>query len=431
MAGETTDGNGGTVRLSISGIAYRGMGIARSGGIVHFVPGTCEGETVDAEIVDVRASYRVARVVGIVESSPDRLAEPDCRVPDTTAPGREVRVPGCVYDHMSHAAEVRAKDAQLRGFLSRQAGIGPEAVEAAMLEPLVSPKPLAYRNKAELHVGRNRTGRRVLGYFGEDNETVVDMPRCPLSVPAISAAIAETREDPEFARWAPEGSRAAFRWSERDGAALFVDRPDRPEDSGGGMVFTESTPVLGTLRVPARGFWQMNPEVGSALVSEFAESIGRDVPDNLVDLYCGVGVFALSAAKLGVRRVLGAESGRGAVRAAESNAREHGLGGRAEFACADLGLSARRFVEAFPGRGTDAVVDPPRAGLSRAVVRALLEKPPRRLFYVSCAPDTLARDLAALCAPGGPFSLVSARMFDMFPRTAHFETLCVLRRRGT
>ncbi|MBQ7666852.1 MAG: 50S ribosomal protein L11 methyltransferase, partial [Kiritimatiellae bacterium] len=150
---------------------------------------------------------------------------------------------------------------------------------------------------------------------------MVDMVRCPLSVPEISAAIAETRDDPQFARWAPPGSRAVFRWSRRDGTALFVDRPGRPADNGGGAFFTQDTPVLGSLKVPARGFWQMNDAVGSALVAAVADAIRVAAPRSLVDLYCGVGVFGLSAARLGVKRVLGVESGRDAVRAAARNAR--------------------------------------------------------------------------------------------------------------
>ena len=418
---------GGAVRLEIGEIAYRGAGVARSGGIVHFVEGACRGETVLAQVTAERRNFRFARVVAVEKASPDRLAEPDCRVPDTAAPGCEVRVPGCVYDHMAHRAEVREKNAQLKGFLVRNAGLGAEEVEAATREPVVSPKSLAYRNKAELHVGAAPGGRRTLGYFGDDNATVVDMVRCPLSVPPISAAIAETRADPAFARWAPPGSRAVFRWSERDGTALFVDRPGRPADDGGGACFAEGTPVLGTLRVPARGFWQMNGEVGAALVSAVADELRADMPDSLVDLYCGVGVFGLSAARIGVRRVLGVESGRDAVRAARRNARDHGLDARAAFACADAGRGAAKFVSAFQGPGADVLVDPPRAGLAPDVVRALLAAPPRRLFYVSCAPDTLSRDLRLLCAPGA-FHLESARLFDMFPRTAHFETLCVLRR---
>ena len=431
LQNETTPrpGAGGTVRLEIEDIAYRGFGVARAGGAVHFVPGVCRGETVLAAVESVRKNFRIARILEIETASPDRLAEPDCRVPDTSAPGRETRVPGCVYDHMLHAAEVREKAAQLRTFLVRQAGIAPDAADAALEAPCVSPKSLAYRNKAELHVGKAPDGRRTLGYIGEDNETVVDMVRCPLSVPPISAAIAETREDPDFARWAPVGSRAVFRWSGHDGTALFVDRPGFPADDGGGAFFTEPTPVLGTLSVPARGFWQMNGDVGAALVSAVAGKLRDDMPESLVDLYCGVGVFGLSAAKLGVKRVLGVESGRDAVRAARANARAHGLDGAARFECADAGRGAAKFVSAFRGPGADVLADPPRAGLAPDVVRALAASPPRRLFYVSCAPDTLARDLKTLCG-GGAFRLESARLFDMFPRTAHFETLCVLRGPG-
>lgn len=414
------------VILRIERIAYRGWGVARQGGMVHLVSGVCRGEEVEAEVFDRRKSFAFARATRILERSADRLGEPDCRVPDTLAPGTEVRVPGCVYDHMSHEAEIREKSDQLRDFLARTAAVPEHSIDEAWRAAFVSPSATGYRNKAELHVGTGRDGSRAFGYFSDDNTTVVDMVRCPLSVPDISAAISETREDSHFAAWAPAGSRAVFRWSRRDGTALFIDRPGQRPDDGGGAFFTEDTPIVGSLEVPARGFWQMNNATGTALVSALAAAIEQSIPDNLIDLYCGVGVFALSAAALGVRRVAGVESGRDSVRAAIRNARRLGLNAKATFSCADVGRGAAKFVDPFASGATDVVVDPPRAGLAPELVRALLSRPPRRLFYVSCAPDTLARDLKSLCGPDGTFRLSSVQLFDMFPRTAHFETLCIL-----
>ncbi|MBR1837328.1 MAG: hypothetical protein IJ783_08580, partial [Kiritimatiellae bacterium] len=98
----------------------------------------------------------------------------------------------------------------------------------------------------------------------------------------------------------------------------------------------------------------------------------------------------------------------------------------ARFFAGDAAAEADRFLAEFGGADSAVLVDPPRAGLDRRVAEALVRRPARRLFYVSCAADTLARDLALLCGPGAPYRLASARLFDMFPRTAHFETLCVL-----
>ena len=418
--------NAATLELRIDRIAYRGPGIARApDGAVCFVPETCPGERVEAQIVEERKTFRRARVLRVLEPVPERLAVPDCRVP--TPDGAFVRVPGCVYDHVRHETEVAWKDAQLRAFLERQAGLAGAAERTE--PPSVSPRALHYRNKCVLHAARDAAGRPVLGYVGEDNRTVVDVPRCPLSDEAIDTELASIRSDPAFWRYARPGTQVTLRRTPDDGVAVWADRPgDRPDGRDALPELTERTPVLGRMRVPARGFWQMNPEVGGALVAAATDLLRAEAPARLLDLYCGVGVFGLSAAEgAGVPLVVGADTGRAAVRAAEANAREHGLGRRARFVCADVADAARALLAEHAGPDAAALVDPPRAGLDPRVVRALLERPPRLLMYVSCAPDTLARDLRLLCAPGG-FAFRSARLFDMFPRTAHFETLCVLER---
>ena len=413
-----------TIELTIERIAFRGPGVAHAGSVVCFVPETCPGERVRARVVRRRKNYWEARVEAVLEASPDRLPQPDCRV--FTADG-EAKTPGCVYDHATHEAELRWKEEQLREFLERQARLPDPAIAPAF----ASPSRLNYRNKSTMHVARNAAGRRVLGYVGEDNETVSDQPRCPLSVDPINDALADIRADESFWRFARPGSRLALRHTPHDGVVVSVALPNGSLEPPELPPLTETAPVVGDLEVPARGFWQMNPAVGTALVEAVADEIRAAAPVRFLDLYCGVGVFGLVAAALGVPSVAGVESGRDAIAAAQRNAARLGFAGRAAFACADAAKALPALLADGPADGTLSLVDPPRAGLAPDAVRALLAAPPRRLLYVSCAPDTLARDLALLCAPGGgAFRLESARLFDMFPRTAHFETLCVLARAG-
>lgn len=408
------------IELEIERIAFRGAGVAHAGPVVCFVPGTCPGERVRARVVRRRKNFWEARVEKVLEASPDRLPAPDCRV---FTPDGEVQTPGCVYDHATHEAELRWKGGQLRDFLVRQARIAEPFLEPAV----ASPRHLNYRNKAVMHVARDARGRRVLGYVGDDNATVLDQPRCPLSLDPINDALAEIRADGAFWRFARPGSRLALRHTTRDGVSVSVRLPDGRFEPADPPPLTETVPVAGALEVPARGFFQTNPDVGAALVGAVAGEIRAAAPARFLDLYCGVGVFGLVAAALGVPRVAGAESGRDAAAAARRNAGRLGFADRASFACADAARALPGLLAGGPAAGTLALVDPPRAGLAPEAVRALLAAPPARLLYVSCSPDTLARDLALLCAPGaGAFRLEKARLFDMFPRTAHFETLCVL-----
>lgn len=416
--------------LEITDIAFGGAGVARADGAVYFVPGTCLGEVVRASVTEVRSSFRKARLLEVLRPSPDRLRPPDCLV----MVGDTLRVlPAAVYGHVTHEEEVRCKQRQLLSFLQRQAGL-PQA-EELLAAPFLSPKAVQYRNKTTLHCAprvRPGTGRagRILGYVLEDNKTVFDVTACPLSVSAINTELSIIREDPAFWRYIRPGDDLVLRWTRRSGAVVYVNR--RGESHAPAPPVTEETPVLGTLEVPVRGFFQTNPEVGAALTEAVAAVIREIQPRRFLDLYCGVGVFGLSAARLGVPAVTGIDSGADVIRAARQNARRLGLDRSAAFACADVAAAADAVLSECTGPGSMVLVDPPRDGLAprgpyakareMRVLQALLRHPPETLLYVSCNPATLARDLALLTGEGG-YVPRSVRLFDMFPRTAHFETL--------
>ena len=143
-------------------------------------------------------------------------------------------------------------------------------------------------------------------------------------------------------------------------------------------------------------------------------------PAFVIDLYCGVGLFAMAAAKAGVKTVYGADMDSPAISAGARNAAEMGIKG-VEFKAttAQKGLKwAARNCE--PGK-TMVIADPPRRGLDKEVVERIIAAQPRSLIYVSCAADTMARDVKQLGAAG--YSVRSARLFDMFPRTPYFESV--------
>ena len=388
-----------TETLHIDSIAYRGDGVARAAdGRVWFVPGVCDGETVLAEAVDIKKSF----VRG-------KLLEVQGGASEARLPGDVLNVPGCVYAHATYEAEIRWKNAQLLSFLAGAAKI-PDAAEI-LQESFASPKHLNYRNKITLHYAPPRT----LGYYGDDNVSVVDIPQCPLAVPEINSELAEYRRDPAFWRWAAKEGGVVLRWTKKDGVTV-VDKngPAAP-------FLTEQLPALGDLYVPATGFFQVNPEVCDALVRHVAALAAARRPSAILDLYCGVGVFGLAAARACAARpgVAGCDTGGDVIRAANMNARQLGFGAGANF----RQTSAKGMLRDLSPDGTFTIVDPPRAGLEPEVARALAQKPPRTLVYLSCEPSTLTRDLRILLDTGR-YRAVSARLFDMFPRTAHFET-CV------
>ncbi len=394
------------IELEIHDIAYRGSGIARQEGIVVFVPGTLPGEVARVRIIGSGKRFFTGEVVKILNPSPDRIT-PCCRLADG------MRVPGCVYDHAAYNAEVSLKDAQLRNFLRKLV----TDTDGVFRPPVPSPFPLHYRNKAVFHAQKGSDGVLRAGYLGDDNRTVIDIPSCPLADEAINAAWAQLRAEDKL----HDGDAITFRHTKTDGVVSWIGRPSEKA-----RWLTEDS-AIGPVAVPLDGFFQVNPQVADTLVAEvrawIAETARKTGATRLLDLYCGVGVFGLAAAKDGIAEIVGVESGRNAVAAARHNARNLGAT-RATFHCETAAEAARKGFHCADLSRTVAVVDPPRSGMEQAAVEALAKAGPPAIIYVSCDPATLSRDLGIFAAHG--YAVRRARVFDMFPRTLHFETAVLL-----
>lgn len=384
---------GDVVELEIADVAYRGNGVARVDGVVVFVPRTLAGEKVRARVMSVRKRFCEARVVEVIEPSPKRVAE------------WEPRVPGCVYDHMDYGEEVRVKDSQLRNFLRRHVADG-----AKFLAPFPSPLSRNYRNKIVFHAQRGRDGGMAVGYYGDDNVSVVDVAECPFADSAINYAWARMRGAAKLRM--KDGESITFRHTVADGVVSWDGK------APAGEWLTVDT-IAGDMKVPLDGFFQVNDAVARELAEHVVGSVAGF--DEVLDLYCGVGVFGIAAAKRGARRVFGMESGRNAVVAAKMNSA--GMDG-VKFKCEQVerasGFGGLDFAKAA------VIVDPPRSGMGTAVAARIAKLGARRVVYVSCDPATMTRDLEPFAAAG--YEVASARVFDMFPRTMHFESAVVLNR---
>ena len=406
-----------TVTLKIEKNVYGGDGLGRLGdGRVCFVPGVFAGETVRAELTEQKKSFVRARCVELVEASPDRI-----RRPEEPRPASSPAVPGMVYADVTYAAELRFKEEQLGNFLER---IGQSYAHIEV----VAGKSSGYRNKVTYHLQQSG-GRWLIGYRRELSHDVIDVEYDPLAckpindaLPSIRAGVLSmlTQGSRNIRREAQERSTVTIRWTLDDGVRWWFGKA--PE----GMELVERTCGL-RFNVSADGFYQVNPEIGEKLVRAVVDSYAGSVetsPD-VVDLYSGVGVFGLSCVN-GVRgrglpsqpRIVGIESGRKAVSCAKANARAAGI--EAGFFCGRVGGSLQRIRI---GDRATVIVDPPRGGMERNVPPFLANSRAKRLFYVSCDPATLARDLQPLAKT---YRIKRVRLFDMFPRTARFETFVEL-----
>lgn len=377
------------MRLRIVDVGYGGEGVARTDAGVVFVPGAYKGELVDAEIRTRKKSFARARLREVLEPSPDRLT-PEVQV-----------MPGMVYAGMNYGAEVALKTEQLKSLLQR---IGRVEDFSFLLPSAASPIRYHYRNKLTLHWD----GRR-LGYVGEDHRTLVETPSCPLSVASINDTLMRVRGDQSKLKRLKAGQRVTFRFSPFEGVVLGIGEPPRGR-------LTETLSGL-TLQVAADAFFQVNLACTELLLEAFKARLGA--VEKVFDLYCGCGLFGLAAAQAGARYVFGIETSASAVKSAQQNAQRMGI--KANYQCAQ----SEALPEGLP-QAEAWIVDPPRDGLSAIVRGHILKARPKRLAYISCGPDTLARDLLALQEG---YTIDSMQLFDFFPTTAHFETLTFLTRK--
>ena len=394
---------------------YGGDGLGRLGdGRVVFVPGAWAGEQVRAEIVEEKKHFVRARLVEVVESSPERVTVP---MPVGETP--TVRsVPGMVYDGLSYKGECEAKESQLREFFDRARL--PHLAGAFLGKCGGAEAALNYRNKVVYHFAKQR-GKWAIGYRTEPSHEIVDVESDPLARPEINAKLAEIRRSVvtllttgpiPVRRDIEQKGNVTIRWTPKSGVKWWVG--DAPKE----MVLKETT-CGRDFEVPADGFYQVNPEVGEelvkAVVAEYEK--GKTEAPEVLDLYCGVGVFGLCC---NPPKLTGIESGRQAIDFAKKNAATQKFA-NAKFYAERVGQNLRRISV---NAQTTVVVDPPRDGMEPNVPKWLSECKAPRIFYVSCDPATLARDLKTICRG---YDVESVRWFNMFPRTARFETLVVLR----
>jgi 23S rRNA (uracil1939-C5)-methyltransferase len=415
--------------LRIDSIVAGGDGIARrDDGCVVFVARTAPGELVEVEYTDVRRQWARARVVGVREASESRR-DPPCP--------HYGRCGGCQLQHLEYDAQRSVKGAVVAESLRRIGGI-----DAAPPEVVASPRELGYRNRVTLIARRDGA---LVGYHDtEDPTRLVDVERCPLAEEPINGVLAALRRAwRESKEYFPRGRelRLTLRATVDGDVGLALEGGrdvGRPEallaavaglgsvwvlNRRGDVVRSAGAKTLderwGPYSIPVAGvgFVQVNRDASSLLDDHVRDLCGDVAGRRVVDAYCGFGVRALDLARRGAA-VVGIERDRHAVKWAARSAGAVSEGGSPRFIANDV---ERALAGELPA---DVVVlNPPRRGVALDALHALRRRGAGRVVYVSCDPATLARDLKELSPT---FGLVSLRAFDLFPQTAHVETVAAL-----
>ena len=385
--------------VPVSRIAFGGDGVGQlPDGKVCFIPGALPGETVRAGIVRETKSFARAELLEVQTVSPDRR-EPECPLAGTC--------PGCVYRHASYDCELEWKNRQFTDFLTRG---NPAAGVIRFLPPLGAPSRNGCRNKLTFICENG-----AFCYRGFDNRTPVPVQDCLLGHPAI-------RELFTAAGPSADGTKRTFRRTLRDGAL------DSGSDAWRRIThLTEQLGAFGEFRVPKASFFQVNIDMAPKLAERVLVLLEETGAEQLLELYCGAGVFSILAAEaipgLTARAV---ELDGAAIGAAEYNAARHGVSARCAFLAADADEAFRTLASSCDPAKCCVLVDPPRTGLPSSLTREIGRFGPKAVLYVSCAPDTLRRDADRLAEHG--YVIQTAGMIDMFPATGHFESASVFRR---
>jgi len=402
---ESTQTNTAERLINIEKLVYGGDGLARDNGQVIMTPLVLPQETAAVRIVEHKSQMLRAVPQRIETPSAHRIAAP-CKYFGECG--------GCHYQHADYAYQGQQKVEILREVLRRVGKFeAPESIG------LVSGPDFGYRNRAQFHFD----GRRF-GYHLPESHRVLAIDECPILSPRLQETLQTLRRMISDRRF-PNFLRTLEVFSNETEVQMNVLASDRPVARRFFEWCAEEIPglVSGPLvyqaagfhfRVSHNAFFQVNRFLVDQLVDEALKGAEGETA---IDLYSGAGLFALSLAQR-FPSVTAVESGVAAWRDLDFNAAQAGVAILAQQTSAEDFLTQNNASVDF------VLADPPRAGLGKRVVQALLAAKPRRLTIVACDPATLARDLAQL-RPA--FDIDSMTLVDLFPQTYHIETVVRLR----
>jgi 23S rRNA (uracil1939-C5)-methyltransferase len=422
------------IELRVERMAHEGVGVARCNGFVHFVEGGAPGDFVRARVKEVRKSFARSAIVEILAPSPDRVT-PRCPFVGTCG--------GCHLQHLSTAAQVRTRETVLEETLVRLGRITEPVVD-----PTVTQDAWGTRHRVTLHLSRGR-----IGFVDTSQTEIVPIDACVIAhecfAPIIRALADLSRRgvspeipggDIELRTGHPAGlvhvilgegteglvqpllntvqcssetTRLTIQW--------FAEGRWQRASTHRAQPLVLETPWA-TWRLPPKAFYQVYPPLAIEMAQHVRTLAGLNGDATALDLYSGIGFLAAAIAR-DAKHVTCLETSRAAVGCGIEAFRSAGLS-NVSFQTGDVERALRQLPRAHAPRVV--VLDPPRAGASRATLDGILRLGPERILYVSCDPATLARDLRHLIEGG--YHHHRSIPFDLFPQTYHFESVTLLAR---
>ncbi|MBR4435809.1 MAG: 23S rRNA (uracil(1939)-C(5))-methyltransferase RlmD [Clostridia bacterium] len=442
------------IELTIDSYGSEGQGVGRADGIAVFIHGAIAGETVLAKVEKTAPNYAVARLDRVIKSSPVRR-DPVCPVFSKCG--------GCDIQHIDYKSQLELKRSRVQDALERIGGF--RGVTTEPCAPAES--EFRYRNKAVFGFGMHK-GVLVCGCYERNSHSIVAAEDCLLQDERAFCALKIVLD------WARDARLSAYDESSGRGVLKnLIVRTTSPDETM--IVIVSSVPLKGTdalierlgknintlrsvvnnvsrsrhsgilgrrdivlygkktvrerllgsdFEVSAQSFLQVNHSQTEKLYKTAVDLLDLNAADDVADLYCGIGTLSLLIAKH-AKSVIGIEYVQSAVDDAINNAVSNGVN-NAEFLCGGAEEVLPKLVSSGR-RISKLLIDPPRQGVQRSALDAIIHSGVSRIVYVSCNPATLARDCKILANEGG-YMIECVKPFDMFPQTGHVETVVLLSR---
>lgn len=448
-----------TVTLDITDINNLGCGVGRVDGMVVFVKGAVSGDRIEAKIIKVNKSYSVGKLERIITPSEHRLDDEFCNAPNACG--------GCVYRHVSYPHELEMKKKYVENSF-RKAGLPEVRVDEVMSTGEMS----GYRNKAQYPFGISG-GKNCVGFYASKTHKVIPCNVCALQPQVFSDICDFVCEFADENKWSVYNEETGagilrhlyIRMGKNTGEIMVClvingDYLTKEQEFSGalcekfpsvksvlvninkkntnvvlgkkyrtvrGRDYIEDVLLGKRFRISAGAFYQVNHD-GTELLYSIAKQKAREMGEikTLLDLYCGIGTIGISIGDE-AERTVGIEIVDEAIACAKENAALNGVK-HAQFYCGDAGDAEKLLDNAEREGGIIAnatvIVDPPRKGLDPTLIHYLSKREMDRIVYVSCDPDTLARDCAVFKDLG--YTIGRVTPVDMFPRTGHVENVVTL-----
>lgn len=381
------------VELTITAITNLGLGVGRVNDWVIMVPFVCIGERVRARIFRMHKNYSEADLIEVIERSSDRV-HPRCPLFGHCG--------GCQYQHMKYSEQLRLKQSHVHELLLRLGG-----VDVPVNACLYSAHEYNYRSKITPHFQKFRNAESFdIGFLCHGcKQKIIDIPQCPIATIGINHALPAIREH----------TRQTAYKKKRGGTLLIRDSLEHIETNHNACIEQDVADMRFMFK--AGSFFQNNPYLLPTML-DYATHTCQGCR-YLIDTYCGVGTFGIYSARY-FQQVYGIEIDDDAIMLAKKNATFNAVN-NISFLSGDASQIFSGIN--FSAEDTCVLIDPPRAGCGEEFIKQLLSFLPKKIVYISCAPDTQARDISIL---GTEYTIIDVQPIDMFPQTRHIENIVTL-----